>query len=64
MVPIVALVFHGIELDMLFAQVGVRSVNDDFNIMDDAILRGVDGSSLRSLRGPRDTELVRLLVPK
>lgn len=55
---------RGIDIDMTFAQVPLHTVSDDFNIKDDAVLRGVDYNSMQSLNGPRTTELIRLLVPK
>lgn len=63
-VPLLAFVYHGIELDMQFASVDVASVGDDFPILDDIVLRNTDIASVRSMGGPRVTELVRLLVPK
>ena len=63
-VPILNLEWSGIEVDVTFAQVGLASVGDDFNILDDAVLRGLDGPTVLSLNGPRVTLLIKELVPK
>lgn len=63
-VPILTVVYYGIDIDVSFAPIGLSTVGRDFEILDDAILRGLDAAAVRSLNGPRVTELVRHLVPE
>eukprot|EP01138_Halocafeteria_seosinensis_P015760 gb/GECG01016084.1/.p1 GENE.gb/GECG01016084.1/~~gb/GECG01016084.1/.p1 ORF type:complete len:955 (+),score=173.64 gb/GECG01016084.1/:1-2865(+) len=62
-VPIIALMFDDINIDLLFAAVDQNEVTDDFDILDDQVLRNVDRATVLSLNGPRVTELITKLVP-
>lgn len=61
-VPIIELDIRGLAIDLLFARVDAHSVTNDFNFLDDSVLRGCEESDLRSLNGPRTTELIISLV--
>ena len=57
--------YEGVAIDMMFAQLPYARIDSKkFNILDDEILRGVEGAMVLSLNGPRATELIRLLVPE
>ena len=62
-VPIITFDFDGINIDLLFAQLPLDAVPEDMDVNDDAILRGVDPATEKSLNGPRVTNLVEKLVP-
>jgi poly(A) polymerase len=62
-VPIIELVFHGVSIDLLFASIPTNTVPASLNILDDAILAGVDDASMRALNGPRANEIIYRSVP-
>lgn len=62
-VPIIGLELDGIQIDLLLASVDQHEVTDDFDILDDQVLRNVDDATVKSLNGPRVTELLTKLVP-
>ena len=61
-VPIVESIIAGINLDMGFARLITPTIPDNFNILDDDVLNGLDPSSRIALNGPRVTELIHRLV--
>lgn len=61
-VPIIESFIAGINLDMGFARLITPTIPDNFNILDDEILNGLDSSSRTALNGPRVTELIHRLV--
>lgn len=64
-VPLVEVVWSGIELDVLFAALAQPEVpiHPD-KLLDDSLLLPLDNASILSLNGPRVTELIVKLVPK
>ena len=58
MVPIIEVVWNGVELDVLFARVERNAVPELSQILDDNILRGLDRRSVMAINGPRVTELI------
>jgi len=64
-VPMTEVELDGIEVDLLLCRLERPSVppGREFDILDDLVLKGADLSSVRSLNGPRTTELLVKLVP-
>ena len=67
-VPIIEVVWSGIELDVLLACVQLpgnaqQPLPTQEELLDDKILLGVDDATAKSLNGPRVTELIIKLVP-
>jgi len=62
-VPIIAMTFSGVEIDLLCACVQVSTVSDNIDILDDNILRNVDDATQRSINGVRVTDAILKLVP-
>jgi poly(A) polymerase len=50
-VPVVKLRYNGIDLDILFARLALKEVNDEQQLSDDNLLRNLDEKSIRSLNG-------------
>mmetsp|Transcript_10306 Transcript_10306/g.20251 ORF Transcript_10306/g.20251 Transcript_10306/m.20251 type:complete len:697 (-) Transcript_10306:65-2155(-) len=64
-VPIIEVVWNGIELDVLCAVIQrARVPQRAEDLLDDQILVGMDEVSQITLNGPRVTELISKLVPK
>ncbi|GAX76367.1 hypothetical protein CEUSTIGMA_g3813.t1 [Chlamydomonas eustigma] len=57
-VPILAIEFNGIEMDLLYAQMQLNTIPENMDISSTAILRGCDEQSIRSLNGCRVTDRV------
>eukprot|EP00347_Sterkiella_histriomuscorum_P020501 403337557 len=63
-VPVINMVFEGVEIDLLFARVELKEVGQELvNLLDDNILRNCDKESIRSLNGCRVTDSILQLVP-
>ena len=62
-VPMIAFEYDGVDIDLLFAAVPLDSIPKDWDINDDAVLRGVDDRTEKTLNGPRVTNLIERLVP-
>ncbi|XP_014673259.1 PREDICTED: poly(A) polymerase type 3-like isoform X2 [Priapulus caudatus] len=62
-VPVIKLVFDGIELDLTFARLALREVPDDQSLQDDSLLKNLDPKCVRSLNGCRVTDDILNLVP-
>ena len=62
-VPIIEMQYHGVSIDLGFASVPLNSVPADINILDDAILAGVDERSMVALNGPRANEIIYSAAP-
>lgn len=43
--------FSGVEIDLIFAQLMISQVNDDLDLRDNTLLKGLDDASLRSVNG-------------
>ena len=63
-VPIIKLVFSGIEIDLIFARLSQASVPLDLDLKNNNILRGLDEKDQRSLNGTRVTDEILSLVPQ
>ncbi|UJR25176.1 hypothetical protein I4U23_006531 [Adineta vaga] len=62
-VPVIKLVFDGIELDMLFARLSLPTIPSTFDLKDDRILLNLDQRCVRSLNGCRVADEILDLVP-
>lgn len=62
-VPIIKMKFSGVEIDLIFAQLMISQVNDDLDLRDNTLLKGLDEASLRSVNGSRVTDEILHLVP-
>lgn len=62
-VPIMTLKYSGVDIDILFARLALKSVPEDLNILDDSLLKNLDEESVRSLNGCRVAEQLLKLVP-
>eukprot|EP00355_Strombidium_rassoulzadegani_P004499 CAMPEP_0168616720 /NCGR_PEP_ID=MMETSP0449_2-20121227/5169_1 /TAXON_ID=1082188 /ORGANISM="Strombidium rassoulzadegani, Strain ras09" /LENGTH=384 /DNA_ID=CAMNT_0008657507 /DNA_START=204 /DNA_END=1358 /DNA_ORIENTATION=+ len=63
-VPCIKLIFSGVDVDLLFANIDTRSVSRDMESLDeDYILRGCDFNSIKSLNGRRATDAILKVVP-
>lgn len=62
-VPIIATKWQGIEVDLLFARLSVTTIPKDWKILSDDNLKDIDDETQRSLRGPRDADMILRLVP-
>lgn len=62
-VPVLKTKICGIELDILFSTLALRSIPPDQELSDSNLLRGLDQQSIRSLNGCRVTDDILHLVP-
>ncbi|XP_068173576.1 poly(A) polymerase beta-like [Antennarius striatus] len=62
-VPVIKLQFDGIELDLLFAKLGQRSVPENVNFLKDQLLKDMSKECARSLNGYRTSVQILELVP-
>ena len=63
-VPMIEVVWNDIDLDVLFARVQREKVPaTPADLLDDSVLFGADNATVKSLNGPRVTELIIKLVP-
>ncbi|NXL82980.1 PAPOG polymerase, partial [Alectura lathami] len=62
-VPVVKFEFDGIEIDLVFARLPVKTVSDNLDLRDDSSLRNLDIRCVRSLNGCRVTDEIMHLVP-
>jgi len=62
-VPVIKMVFEGVDIDLLFARVEYQEVTGDLDLLDPNILRNCDKESIRSLNGCRVTDTILYLVP-
>ncbi|KAG9517080.1 Poly(A) polymerase, partial [Aureobasidium melanogenum] len=63
-VPIMKLVYQGIEIDLIFARLQLNSIPSNLDLEDNSLLRGLDEVDLRSVNGTRVTDDVLRLVPQ
>ena len=52
-VPVIKLIVSGIDVDLLFASLDLPSIPDNFEVLEDGVLKGVDEKTQRALNGPR-----------
>lgn len=62
-VPVLKAKIRGIELDILFSTLALRSIPEDQQLDDANLLKGLDNSSIRSLNGCRVTDDILRVVP-
>lgn len=63
-VPVMKLVFDGIDIDLVFARLNLASIPPSLNLLDDAHLRNLEDKSVLSLNGVRVTDSILSLVPE
>lgn len=62
-VPVIKMNFDGIEIDLLFARLALKEIQDNFDLRDDMLLKNLDPKCVRSLNGCRVTDEILRLVP-
>lgn len=62
-VPVIKMKLAGIELDMLFSRLALKTVAEDQELDDDDFLKNLDEKCIRSLNGCRVTDQILRLVP-
>jgi poly(A) polymerase len=62
-VPLLKAKIRGIELDILFSTLALRTIPDEQELHDSNLLRGLDQQSIRSLNGCRVTDDILRVVP-
>lgn len=60
--PLIKLVFSDIQIDLVFARLGLPSVPDDLDLADSSLLKNLDERCIRSLNGSRVTDDILRLV--
>ena len=63
-VPVLKLVFDGIDIDLVFARLNLASIPPSLNLLDDSHLRNLEEKSVLSLNGVRVTDSILSLVPE
>ena len=63
-VPVIKMKYCGIHIDLLFARLSFKQIDEDMNsLKDDSILKNCDKESILSLNGCRVTDQILSLVP-
>ncbi|EFC44986.1 predicted protein [Naegleria gruberi] len=62
-VPLITMVFDGVEIDLLFARLSRTVIPADLDILDESNLKDADDETQRSLNGPRVADQILKLVP-
>ncbi|KAB0354422.1 hypothetical protein FD755_022960, partial [Muntiacus reevesi] len=62
-VPVIKLCFDGIEIDILFARLALKTIPEDLDLRDDCLLKNLDIRCIISLKGCRVTNKILHLVP-
>lgn len=56
--------FQGVSIDLMFVRLADNFVPANVDIFNDKILRNMDQVSVNCLKGPRDTDMIKKLIPK
>lgn len=62
-VPVIKMVFDGVQIDLLFARLALTSIPDDLDLRPESILKNLDPRCVKSLNGCRVTDEILNLVP-
>ncbi|KAL6651285.1 hypothetical protein ACP70R_010210 [Stipagrostis hirtigluma subsp. patula] len=62
-VPVMKLRFRGVQVDLVYASVGLPAVTRGLDLSDRSVLRGLDHATARSLNGMRVADEILRLVP-
>ncbi|KIV99740.1 hypothetical protein, variant 3 [Verruconis gallopava] len=63
-VPIIKIVYDGIDVDLIFVALKQSSVPDGIDLKDNNLLRGLDDTDLRSINGVRVTDEILSVIPQ
>ena len=63
-VPIIKIVFDGIDIDLICGRLDIPQVPLDLTLEDNNLLRNIDDRDLRALNGTRVTDQILQLVPQ
>ncbi|KAM7382299.1 hypothetical protein PAMA_012926 [Pampus argenteus] len=61
-VPVIKLSYYGIEFDLVFARVALKSIPENLNFRNNNLIRGINKFCARSLNGYRVTDEILRLV--
>nr|BAN66174.1 poly(A) polymerase PAP, putative [Babesia bovis] len=61
--PVIKLIYDGIDIDLLFANLPAQTVPEEIDVLDDAILRNMNEATARSINGCRVAALILASVP-
>jgi poly(A) polymerase len=50
-VPVIKMSFNGIPIDLLFANLALTSIPDELDLLDNSLLRNIDGKCILSING-------------
>ncbi|KAJ6458363.1 Poly(A) polymerase central domain-containing protein [Mycena vitilis] len=62
-VPIIKATISGVELDLLVAPLNMSAIPEDLSLQDNAVLKNLDESVVRSVNGTRLTDELLRLIP-
>lgn len=62
-VPVIKFEYSKVEIDLLCAPLKMNRLPENFNILEDKVLRNVDDPTQRSINGVRVTDAILTLVP-
>jgi poly(A) polymerase len=62
-VPLIAMQFDGIDIDLVLAIIAYSEVSQDLDLKDDNVLKNCDTKSINGLNGPRVADIIIREVP-